>query len=86
MRPYGPHQKIKTSLDKEEVLELVDKLKDIETLLTGIDVSVLIDNEAVDDVTVEVVVFSKVRVIQCLKLLGAKHNPLKQNVRKADVL
>ena len=85
MRPYGPHQEIRTSLNKAEILELIDRLTDIESLLKGIDVSILLENEAVDEVTVDVVVYSKVRVIQCLKLLGAKHNPLKQNVRKVGV-
>ena len=50
--------------------------------MSRINVSVLIDNEAIEDEDVESVVFSKVRVIQCLKLLGAKRTPTKQNVRK----
>ena len=77
-----PSPVLKTTLDSEEIKEIVDRLQSLEQLLAKINVSVLIDNEAIADDVVDDVIFSKVRVIQCLKLLGARAVPTKQNVRK----
>ena len=75
-----PKAKIKDSLNGEEVLEVVSKLEDIEALLKHIDVSVLVENEALEESVADVIIYARVRLIQCLKLLGARYVPLKQMV------
>jgi hypothetical protein len=72
-----PAPKIKDSLNKEEILEVVSRLKDVESLLSAVDVSILLDNDALAGDHAEAIVFAKVRLIQCQKLLGARYTPVK---------
>lgn len=73
--------RLKTSLNDREIEELIKRVEELEEILSRVNVQVLLDNEAVHDDDVEDLVFSRVRVVQILKLLGAKKVASKQNVR-----
>ena len=73
-----PAPKIKNSLNKEEILEVVERLRDVESLLSAVDVSILLDNDALAGDHAEAV-----RLIQCQKLLGARYTPVKHMNRPA---
>ena len=73
--------RLKTNLNAKEIEELIDRVEQLEEILSRGNVQVLLDNDAVHDDDVEDLIFSRVRVLQILKLLGAKKVASKQNVR-----
>ena len=73
--------RLKTNLNAKEIEELIDRVEQLEEILSRVNVQVLLDNDAVHDDDVEDLIFSRVRVLQILKLLGAKKVASKQNVR-----
>ena len=81
--PMPPAPKIKSALNKEEILEVVSRLEDVESLLSAVDVKVLLENDALDGEHAEAIVFARVRLIQCQKLLGARYTPVKHMVHSA---
>jgi len=76
-----PPIKIKETLKHDEILDIVSMLDEALTLLSGVDVSILLENEALDEAHAEAVVYARVRIIQCQKLLGARRVPKKHNNR-----
>ena len=79
-KQHGP-LRLKTSLNDKEIEELINRVEELEEILSRVNVQVLLDNNAVHDDDVEDIVFSKVRVVQILKLLGARKVASKQNIR-----